>query len=169
MSDDEGAEALNSEVLTGLIDCGSLARPHRGLHHGLSTLQVKDYLSAFPVLEYDAHALRLGGEGEVGEDVVVLECARRICNLYKVLVPVGQLHSQGIGEADKGYFIWARRLELTNGAIRLIRVDGCYVVADRERSDSVTDDVLLLTPYFAAFASTLVLVRYKSRLSSHLV
>ena len=121
------------------------------------------------MLEYDTHALRLGGEGEVGEDVVVFERASRICNLYKVLVPVGQLHSQGIGEADKGYFIWARRLELTNGAICLIRVYGCYVVADREGSDSVTNDILLLTPYFAALASTLVLLRYKSRLSSHLV
>ena len=42
-------------------------------------------------------------------------------------------------------------------------------MADRKGSDSVTNDILLLTPYFAALASTLVLICYKSGLSSYLV
>ena len=88
LSNDQGAKAFNGQILTRLVDCGALAGPHGGLHDDFGALEVEDDLSRLPLLEDDAHALRVGGEGEVGEHFVVLLRPSRVRNLDQVLVPL---------------------------------------------------------------------------------
>jgi len=66
-------EYLLSQVLAGLIDGDPLIGLYLLLHHDLGSLQIEDQLARLHMPEYDAHALGLGGEGKVCQDVVFLK------------------------------------------------------------------------------------------------
>jgi hypothetical protein len=62
------------------------------------------------VLDNYSHAFGLGGEGEVGQDLVLLLGIVGVENEYLVLLAVAHHEPQLLGELNQSYLIRTRRL-----------------------------------------------------------
>ena len=98
MCDNERPQTITRQVLTELLAGGTLRWLDHGRHNHISTLHVKDDLTALPVLHNDTHALRFRGEWEVLQHIVLFYFTARILKFDEELFSFHEFHVKGLSE-----------------------------------------------------------------------